>query len=449
MSKIYPKHIEGRFRKAKNAISVSLQALLFITPWITLRGRPIVNIDLAGSRLHLLGHTYWPQETHFLLILTLASGVLLFLTSAVLGRIWCGFACPHTLFSHAFIWVERFFEGDRYKRIRLDLKPWPEKLPTKLKKWSVWLVMSVYLGLTFAGYFAPIREVVTDLINGELTPFFWGLILFFTVISMLMFGVIRSRFCTTICPYARFQSAMTTENTRMVNYDHLRGEPRGKKKDPNAADCVDCNSCVTVCPMGIDIRDGFQFACINCASCIDACDKTMDSVGRDRGLIRFASLAEIDEEANKQVSMQEWLRSLGLRPLIYLVILGILSSLFVYLTATRPPFAFQAHRDGSNQGVSQSFDGRLTNRYSLRITNRDRESLTIDIAVLGGPDDLELVTATNPITIGPEEIKTVDIMLLANPDKTAKSVPIEFILTSGKTRLVHRSTFISGVSHAR
>lgn len=445
MADIYPQHVDGRFRKTKNVVSVVLQTLLFLTPWLTWQGRPLMMIDLQGRKLHLFGQTFWPQETHLLLLLVLMAGLTLFFVSSTMGRIWCGFACPQTLFSHTFILVERVVEGSAAKRRRLNQQPWRKKLPLKLVTWTIWGVMSVYLGITFAGYFAPIREVLVELSHGQATPFTATLIGFFTVVSVSLFGIIRGRFCTTICPYARFQSALTTAQTRMVAYDTERGEPRGKVKDPNAADCTDCKACVRVCPMGIDIREGFQFACINCASCIDACDDMMASVGRAPGLVSFTSMDEL--QAREKLTIRRWFSRLGPRPVIYAAMLLATVMLLGVMTASRSPFDFEVVRDSSGTTVTQTEDGRIVNRYRLRLVSRSSESQTVSIVLSKAPEGAELVATENPCRLDPESVNTLQILVICPPRKGAPVAPLVFEVKSAKTTQSRPSNF-SFAGHA-
>lgn len=236
LSKAFPKHQTGKFRSIKNVTSVVLQLILFVTPWINWQGRQMILLDLPGRKLHLFGWTFWPQETHFLLLILLIAGLVLFFVTSLLGRIWCGYACPQTLFSHSFVMVERLIEGDRHRRVKLDKAPWKgEKISKELAKWSIWLGMSVYLGFTFAGYYTPIRALFADFVSGRAQTNTLLVVGFFTAVSMFFFGFLRGRFCTTLCPYARFQGAMFDRDTVMVNYDYTRGEPRGKPPIPTPA----------------------------------------------------------------------------------------------------------------------------------------------------------------------------------------------------------------------
>ena len=412
LNKAYPKHQTGRFRTIKNVTSVVLQLILFVTPWVNWGGRQMVLMEIPGRKLHLFGWTFWPQETHFMFLLLVMAGLTLFCVTSMLGRMWCGYACPQTLLSHSFIFIERLIEGDRHKRLKLDKTPWSaDKLSKKLAKWSIWLGMSAYLGLTFAGYYTPIRALFADFMSGSAQPGTLLVIGFFTGFSMLFFGFFRGRFCATMCPYARFQGAMFDRDTVMVNYDLVRGEPRGKAKDPDAGSCVDCNLCTQVCPQGIDIRNGVQFECINCAACIDACDSVMEKLDRPSGLIRYASEAEI--EGGKT-------RLLRARPVLYSVAILSVFTVFALLLSTRIPLEMDVVREAKGGAFSQSADGRVSNRYNVRLINKEAPDMTVQLS-LEGFEDAELVAPVNPITVEAESSKVMQVFVLVDP-KSVKPV---------------------------
>ncbi|MEW6280739.1 MAG: 4Fe-4S dicluster domain-containing protein, partial [Candidatus Eremiobacterota bacterium] len=239
-AKVYAKRMDGRFRRVRTSVSLLLQGLLFLLPWATWEGRQAVLIDIPGRKLYLPGMVLFPQETFFLLILLISGGLTLFASTAIAGRMWCGYACPQTLFTQTFMMVERWIEGDRARRMRLDKGPWTaEKVLRRTLKLAAWTGMGVWLGITFAGYFTPIRELVPGILRAQ--PTTWALVGFFTAISLFDFGWFREQFCHYLCPYARFQGAMFDQDSLIVGYDEKRGEPRGKSA---GGECVDCNLCV-------------------------------------------------------------------------------------------------------------------------------------------------------------------------------------------------------------
>jgi cytochrome c oxidase accessory protein FixG len=438
LSKAYPRHQAGRFKNVKNATSIVLQLILFVTPWINWNGRQMILLDLPGRKLHLFGWTFWPQETHFMFLMLVLAALTLFLVTSLLGRIWCGYACPQTLLSHSFIFVERVIEGDRYKRLRLDHGSWTsEKISKKVAKWSIWLVMSVYLGLTFAGYYTPIRELFVDFVSGDAQLNTLLVIGFFTGVSMLFFGFLRGRFCSTMCPYARFQGAMFDRDTVMVNYDFNRGEPRGKVKDPTAADCVDCSMCVQVCPQNIDIRDGVQFECINCAACVDACDSVMAKVNRPLGLIRYASESEIEGDKTK------WVRS---RPLFYSVAIVAVLAVFGLLLTTRVPLDLDVVRDAQEGAFTRAASGRVTNTYKVRLINKETPDMQVGLA-LEGFEEAELVVPVNPVTVPAEDSKVITVFVLVDPDEIGPVHRFSFVATDVTNPNVQQkieTTFLRG-----
>jgi cytochrome c oxidase accessory protein FixG len=438
LSKAYPKHQTGTFRSLKNTSSVILQLILFVTPWINWNGRQMLLLDLPGRKFHLFGWTFWPQETHFIFLLLMLAGLTLFFVTTVLGRLWCGYACPQTLFSHSFILVERIIEGDRFKRIKLDKSPWnKDKISKKVAKFSIWLGMSIYLGLTFAGYYTPIRELFSDFVSGSAHASTILVVGFFTVVSMVFFGFFRGRFCSTMCPYARLQGSMFDRDTVMVNYDMVRGEPRGKAKDPDAGSCVDCSLCVQVCPQNIDIRDGVQFECINCAACVDACDSVMNKLGRPEGLVRYASEREIEGGKTKFVRP---------RPAFYAAALICLVTAFGMLLASRQPLELDAVRDSKKGAFSQSADGRVTNQYNVRLINKQAPDLTVKLS-LEGFDKAELIAPTNPLTLPAETSEVTKIFVLVKADDVRPVHHFKIVATDVNNQNVSQmveTTFLRG-----
>lgn len=438
LQKAYPKHQTGRFRSVKNITSVVLQLVLFVTPWINWGGRQMILLDLPGRKLHLFGWTFWPQEMHFVFLLLMLAGLVLFWVTSLLGRMWCGYACPQTLLSHSFIMVERFIEGDRYKRIKLDRGAWNfDKISKKTAKWSLWLGMSVYLGITFAGYYTPIRALVLDFLSGNAQSGTLLVISFFSVVSMLFFGFFRGRFCSTMCPYARLQGAMFDRDTVMVNYDFTRGEPRGKAKDPNAGSCVDCNLCVQVCPQNIDIRNGVQFECINCAACLDACDSVMTKLNRPVGLVRYASEAEIEGDKTR------WFRS---RPMMYGIAIVSVFVVFTALLSTRLPLELDVVRDAKGGVSSHTHDNRVSNLYHVRLINKESPEMTVRIS-LEGFDKAELVAPVNPVVVEAESSKVIQVFILVDPKKVRPVQHFKFVATDENDPNVVRqieSTFLRG-----
>lgn len=438
LDKAYPKHQTGRFRNVKNLASVLLQVILFVTPWINWGGRQVVLLDVPGRKLHLFGWTFWPQETHFMFLLLVMAGLTLFCVTSLLGRVWCGYACPQTVFSHSFVMIERWIEGDRFRRLKLDRSDWTvDKVSRKLAKWSIWLGMSIYLGITFAGYYTPIRPLFLDFISGRAQTSTLMIIGFFTGVSMLFFGFLRGRFCATMCPYARFQGAMFDRDTVMVNYDEGRGEPRGKANDPEAGGCVDCGLCASVCPQGIDIRNGVQFECINCASCIDACDSVMDKLGRPRGLVRYVSENELEG------SRTHWLRT---RPAMYATAIVSVASIFAILLFGRTPLEMDAVRSSAGGVFARTADNRISNQYDVRLINKESPAKQVRLS-LEGFEGAELVVPVNPMTLEAESTELIQVFVLVDGERVGPVHHFQIVATDVEHPEISRkveTTFLRG-----
>ena len=294
--KIYPRAVTGLFARWRWSVVGATQLVFYGLAWLEWNGRQAVLFDLAARKFYIFGLVLWPQDFIYLTVLLVISAFSLFLFTAIAGRLWCGYACPQTVYTEIFLWIERRIEGERNARMKLDQAPVDaRKLALKTAKHGTWIALSLWTGFTFVGYFTPIRDLAFALPRMALGPWetFW--VFFYGFATYGNAGWMREQVCKYMCPYARFQSAMFDQDTLVIEYDPMRGEPRGsrgRKADPRAqglGDCVDCNICVQVCPTGIDIRNGLQYECIGCAACIDACDQVMDKMSYPRGLIRYST----------------------------------------------------------------------------------------------------------------------------------------------------------------
>ena len=303
--KIYTRAFSGLFRNLRLAGGALLFVLYFGTVWLTWNGRQAVWWDLPERKFYIFGATFWPQDFILLSALLIICAFGLFFITVFAGRVWCGYTCPQSVFTWVFMWAEKVTEGDRNQRMKLDKAPMSaNKFMRKAAKHSIWLAVSLAIGITFVGYFTPIRDLVPDLVTLQVGGWalFW--VGFFTLATYGNAGYLREQVCIYMCPYARFQSVMFDKDTLIVSYDPRRGERRGpRKKDADykamgLGDCIDCTMCVQVCPTGIDIRDGLQIECIGCAACIDACDTIMDKMNYPRGLISYTTEHNLSGQKN-------------------------------------------------------------------------------------------------------------------------------------------------------
>lgn len=423
--KVYPRHIEGRFRRLRNVASFLLQSLLFVVPWIEWKGRQALLIDFPGRKIYAFDLVFHPHDTYFLHLTLISAAILLFAVSGLAGRMWCGYACPQTLFTQSFIMVERWFEGDRAARLRLDRAPWnAEKFRRKLGKWATWMAMGGWLGLTFSGYFLPIRGIVGELLHGQVSPTTGMTVLFFTALSLFEFGYFREQFCNYLCPYARFQGAMLDSNSLIVGYDEKRGEPRGKVKDPNRGSCIDCTLCVQVCPQGIDIRKGLQLECIACSACIDVCDEVMDKVGQPRGLVRYTSLNALEGKKT---------RVLRPRLVLYSIVLCGLGGLLAWLLWNRSPLGIDAVRvvHGGGQLATTTPDGRIGNLFKLHLVNRRADPAQVQVELEGLPDAL-LMGLNPPVQLESGQVLEAQVLVLRSPESPKGITPFRFVVRDWK-----------------
>jgi len=370
---------------------------------------------------------FWPQDFVYLTGLLILSALLLFLFTAVAGRLWCGYACPQTVYTEIFMWVENWFEGDHIARRKLDTSPWnAAKLKKRGLKHLVWFVIALWTGFTFVGYFTPVKTLAAEVASMGLGPWetFW--ILFYAFATWGNAGFMREQVCKYMCPYARFQSVMFDSDTLVISYDPGRGEPRGarsKKTDYKAAGlgaCVDCGVCVQVCPTGIDIRNGLQYECIGCAACIDGCDQIMDKMGYPRGLIRYTTENAVKGKYSDQSIIRHILRP---RTLIYTVLLGTIAAAFLYSLATRVPLRVDVVRDRVALS-KETDDGLIENVYRLQIINKDNAPHRYTIGASGIPG-LKVVSAGREIAAAPLETIDVPVSLVADPtDLKGRSIEV-------------------------
>ncbi len=366
--KVYPRQVVGRFARLRDLAMYVLLGLFYFIPWFSINGHQAVLFDLPARKFYILGLTFWPQDFIYLALLLITAGLSLFFFTALAGRLWCGFACPQTVWTEAFLMMERWTEGNRQQRIKLDAAPWSlDKVLRKGSKQFLWLTFSLWTGFTFVGFFTPIRELGHSILT--LTPGPWETFwtLFYAFATYGNAGFLREQVCKYMCPYARFQSAMFDRDTLIISYDEKRGEPRGGRRkgvDPQQAglgDCINCTLCVQVCPTGIDIREGLQYECIACAACIDVCDQVMDKMEYPRGLIRYTTENALSGKPT---------RVLRPRIIIYGLLLTVIFSSTLWSMTHRTPLRADLIRD-RNALYRELPGGMIENVYTLKITNMD------------------------------------------------------------------------------
>jgi len=408
--KIYPREVHGLYARLRTLGVFGLLGIYYITPWLQWDGHQAVLLDLPARKFHILWFTFWPQDFIYLAALLILAGLTLFFVTAIAGRIWCGYACPQTVWTEAFLWIERKIEGDRMKQKKLDAMPMnARKFRIKASKHTVWLLFSLWTGFTFVGYFSPIVELGRNVLSFNLGPWetFW--IFFYGFATYGNAGWMREQVCKYMCPYARFQSAMFDKDTLIISYDELRGEPRGSRKrstDPKAAglgDCIDCTLCVQVCPTGIDIRKGLQYECIACSACIDACDDVMDKMGYPKGLIRYTTENAL-----------EGLKTHILRPriVIYATFLAVIMSLFVYSISHRVSLGLDVIRD-RNRLYRETDEGLIENVYILKVLNMDAAAHDYELSV-SGIDGLQMYMDLKSISVPGGDVLELPVRLRAD-----------------------------------
>jgi polyferredoxin len=480
--KVYPREQSGRFQTLRKAAVIWLLGMYYGFAWLQWDDRQAVLFDLPARKFYVFGLSFWPQDFIFLALLLIMAGLTLFFFTALAGRLWCGYACPQTVWTEVFIWMERWTEGDRNKRMKLDAAPWNrEKVLRKGGKHVLWLVFALWTGFTFVGYFTPIRDLALRLPafdwNGWET--FW--VLFYSLATWGNAGVLREQVCKYMCPYARFQSAMFDRNTLIIAYDPMRGEPRGSRKKgqfgsvlerargllsldvatsavvhaaqhrsaadlkagarattglvvdaqvglppppevtvpEDLGDCIDCTLCVQVCPTGIDIRNGLQYECIACGACVDACDAVMDKMGYPRGLVRNTTQNALDGKPSRILRPRIFVYGTMLLALIIGVAWGV---------ATRTPLLVDVMRD-RNALYRVAGDGSIENAYMLRIVNKSMEPRVFRISI-EGPDGIVLVDGNASHAAAAEQVLTVPVTLRGPADVSKGRSDVVFVVTA-------------------
>ena len=386
---VFPRRVKGRFRTLKWWILGLTLGIYYITPWIRWDRGPnlpdqAVLIDLAGRRFFFFMIEIWPHEFYFVAGLLIMAGLGLFLFTSALGRVWCGYACPQTVWTDLFILVERWVEGDRNARVRLHRQSWnAEKLRKRVVKWAAWLLIAVATGGAWVFYFADAPTLLRNLVTLQAHPAAWITIGALTATTFVFGGFMREQICIYACPWPRIQAAMMDEDTLTVAYRDWRGEPRGKASVEGSGDCIDCMACVNVCPTGIDIRDGQQMACITCALCIDACDDIMAKIGKPRGLIDYLALTdEVAERAGTPVK-PVWKHILRPRTVMYTVLWGGVGAALVVALFLRSDIGVNVTPVRNPTFVTLS-DGAIRNTYDLRLLNKHGDARQFRISVTSG-----------------------------------------------------------------
>jgi len=408
--KIQAREVDGTFDRLRGAATVWLLGLYYIGPWLRWDSRQAILFDLPERKFYIFSVTFFPQDFIYMAWLLVMAGIGLFFVTALAGRLWCGYACPQTVWTNAFVWMERIAEGKRSKRMKLDKSAWTrEKILRRTFKQFLWISFAAWTGYTFVGYFTPIIELAGKIATLSLGGWetFW--IVFYSFATYGNAGIMREQVCKYMCPYARFQSAMFDNDTLIVSYDAERGDPRGSRnrKDRDRTglgDCIDCTLCVQVCPVGIDIRDGLQYECIACAACVDACDGVMDKMEYPRGLVKYTTEHAIHGEKSSVVRP---------RTIIYGTLLLILLIGFVGAISNRQELRMDVLRD-RNALYRELATGKIENVYTLKVLNKSEREHPLSVGVTGLPG-LTIETDPQQPVAAAGEMTTIAARVQADP----------------------------------
>ena len=448
-ARIFPRAVSGRYRTVKWAVLSVTLGVYYILPWLRWDRGPnvpdqAVLIDFPGRRFYFFFIEIWPQEVYYITGLLILAALALFLVSSIAGRVWCGYACPQTVWTDLFMWVERRIEGDRNAQIRLHRAPWSgQKLARRAAKHGAWLLIAVATGGAWVFYFADAPTLAADLLRFDAPLVSYLFIGLLTSTTYLLAGHAREQVCTFMCPWPRIQGAMLDEHSMLVTYRLERGEPRGSHKKGQSwegrGDCVDCNTCVAVCPMGIDIRDGNQLECINCALCVDACNGIMDRVGRPRGLIGYDTIAGLEGPS------ADWRRLRLLRPrtVLYAASIVLVGAVMLATLLTREDTGIAVQRDRNPLFVQLS-DGSFRNGYTVKIQNKRHETRRFRILAEGLPGATLSVIGGGGISVRSDRLRTVRVYVTAPLSATPAAVTaFEIVaadLATGE-RFAHSTSF--------
>jgi cytochrome c oxidase accessory protein FixG len=424
--KIYPREVDGQFARLRHLAAWLLLGLFYAIPWLQWNDRQALLFDLPRRKFHIFSLTLWPQDFIYLALLLILAALALFFFTAIAGRLWCGYACPQTVWTEVYLALERFAEGSRSQRMKLDAAPWSaSKFGRKSFKQFLWIGFSLWTGFTFVGFFTPIRELTQEVLTFSLGGWetFW--ILFYGFATYGNAGYLREQVCKYFCPYARFQSAMFDRNTLIITYDDKRGEPRGARKkgsDPRAAglgDCVDCSICVQVCPTGIDIRKGLQYECIACAACIDACDGVMTKLGYPTKLIKYTTQNAMDGKPT---------RILRPRIMIYGALLLVLTGAMLVSLLQRKPLALDVIHD-RNALYRLLETGDAENVYLLKVMNKSEQPQRYRLTV-AGPGGLKVDPETEFVQVDAGAVLSAPLRVRRPAWDIAGASDIQVIATS-------------------
>ena len=375
---VFPRSVDGRFRRLKWAIMAACLAVYYITPWLRWnRGAhspdQAVLLDLAHRRFYMFSIEIWPQEFYFVAGLLIMAGIGLFLITSAVGRAWCGYACPQTVWTDLFQHIDRLIDGDRNAQIKLNNAPWGlAKVARRLLKWTIYAVIGMSTGGAWIFYFADAPTLARDFVTLQAPSIAYSTVFVLTVMTVWFGGFMREQVCVYMCPWPRIQSAMLDEKSLLVTYKDWRGEPRGKKASDGKplGDCIDCGLCQAVCPTGIDIREGPQIGCITCALCIDACDGVMKQLGRPRGLIDYATLEDSEQEKAGKPATAHWKLIWHPRTLVYFGIWSAIGASLLFALGTRKHISLAVSKDRNPPFMMMS-DGGIRNAYAVRWKNME------------------------------------------------------------------------------